>query len=150
MLDTEQKHRFIELRAKGLSFERCSKELGKSKQALINLSKELEHEIANVKAIEIEALYESYFLTKQDQIKNIGTILNRLKSELETRPLHDIPTEKLFDLFFKYQSFIKTEYTEPKFKSSNEMIEIEENRDALKRFEVRFIDPSMTRVEHHE
>lgn len=133
MISTEIKKKFIELRAKGYSFDRCSKELGKSKQALINLSKELENEISNVKALEIEALYESYYLTKQDQIRHIGTVLSNLKKEIETRNLTDIPTDKLLDLFFKYHSFIKTECLKPQFKTTSEIVEAKEEREALDR-----------------
>jgi transcriptional regulator len=45
---TESKQRFIELRAKGWSFDKIAKELDKAKQTLINWSKELQDEIANL------------------------------------------------------------------------------------------------------
>ena len=48
----ETKEKFIELRAKGWSFDKIAKELGKAKQTLINWSKELEDEIDNLKALE--------------------------------------------------------------------------------------------------
>ena len=50
------KQEFIELRAKGWSFDKIAKKLGKAKQTLIDWSKELQDEIANRKAIELEAL----------------------------------------------------------------------------------------------
>ena len=58
----ETKERFIELRAKGWSFDKIAKELGKAKQTLIDWSKELQDEIANRKALELEALYETCLL----------------------------------------------------------------------------------------
>ena len=54
METTELKERFIELRAKGWSFDRIAKELGKAKQTLIDWSKDLQDEIANCKALELE------------------------------------------------------------------------------------------------
>ena len=45
----ETKERFIELRAKGWSFDKIAKEIGKAKQTLIDWSKELQDEIANRK-----------------------------------------------------------------------------------------------------
>ena len=69
------KERFIELRAKGYSFEKIAKELGKAKQTLIDWSKELQDEIANVKALELEALYEKFYLLKESKITNYGTCL---------------------------------------------------------------------------
>ena len=62
METTELREKFIQLRAKGWSFDKIAKELGKAKQTLINWSKELQDEIANRKALELEALYESYYL----------------------------------------------------------------------------------------
>ena len=53
----EIKQQFIQLRAKGYSFDKIAKELGKAKQTLIDWSKEFQEEIANVKASELESLY---------------------------------------------------------------------------------------------
>ena len=50
METTELKERFIDLRAKGWSFDKIAKETGKAKQTLIDWSKELQDEIANRKA----------------------------------------------------------------------------------------------------
>lgn len=61
----ETKERFIELRAKGWSFDKIAKEIGKAKQTLIDWSKELQDEIANRKALELEALYETYYLQRE-------------------------------------------------------------------------------------
>ena len=49
----QTKERFIELRAKGWSFDKIAKEIGKAKQTLIDWSKELQDEIANRKALEL-------------------------------------------------------------------------------------------------
>ena len=40
----ETKRRFIELRAKGYSFDKIAKELGKAKQTLLDWSRELDQE----------------------------------------------------------------------------------------------------------
>jgi orotate phosphoribosyltransferase-like protein len=56
MKDVSVKGRFVELRARGWSFDRVAKELKVSKQALINWSRELALEIRNRRAIEHEAL----------------------------------------------------------------------------------------------
>ena len=55
----QTKENFIDLRSKGWSFDKIAKELGKAKQTLIDWSKELQDEIANSKALELEALYLS-------------------------------------------------------------------------------------------
>ena len=71
------KENFIELRAKGWSFDKIAKELGKAKQTLIDWSKELEDEIANLKALELEALYEKHYLLKENRIETLEYYLKR-------------------------------------------------------------------------
>ena len=61
----EQKSRFIHLRAKGNSFDKIAKELKVSKSTLSNWSQELEEQIAQTKAMELEALQEEFFLQYQ-------------------------------------------------------------------------------------
>ena len=127
----QTKERFIELRAKGWSFDKIAKEIGKAKQTLIDWSKELQDEIANRKALELEALYESYYLLKENRLQTFGAMLTKIKEEVESRNLSDVPTDKLLDLFLKYNSQIKEEIVEPIYKSSQELIEDKQDRELL-------------------
>ena len=127
----QTKERFIELRAKGWSFDKIAKETGKAKQTLIDWSKELQDEIANRKALELEALYESYYLLKENRLQTFGAMLYKIKKEVESRDLSDVPTDKLLDLFLKYNSQIKEEIVEPIYKSSQELIEDKQDRELL-------------------
>jgi transposase-like protein len=127
----ETKERFIELRAKGWGFDKIAKELGKAKQTLIDWSKELQDEIANRKALELEALYETYYLQRENRIQNFGAMLSKIKKEVESRDLSDIPTDKLLDLFLKYSNQVKEEIIEPIFKSSQEIKEERLDRELL-------------------
>jgi hypothetical protein len=128
----EVKKRFIELRAKGWSFDKIAKELGKAKQTLIDWSKELQDEIANLKALELEALYEKYYLHKENRIKTFGEMLERIKKEALKRDLSDIPTDKLLDILLKYSTQVKEEEVEPVFKSSEEIEEERTDKEILK------------------
>ena len=57
----QTKERFIELRAKGWSFDKIAKEIGKAKQTLIDWSKELQDEIANKERLDfINEIIEEY------------------------------------------------------------------------------------------
>ena len=127
----ETKERFIELRAKGWSFDKIAKEIGKAKQTLIDWSKELQYEIANRKALELEALYETYYLMRENRIETFGTMLTKIKEEVEQRDLSDVPTDKLLDLFLKYNSQVKEEIVDPIYKSSQEIKEERQDRDLL-------------------
>lgn len=110
MKTQETKEKFIELRAKGLSFKKIAKKLGVSKHTLINWSKDLKMEIANLKAIELEALYEKYYLTEKRRIELFGEKLKEIKEELDNRDFREISTEKLLDLILKYHTKLKEEY----------------------------------------
>ena len=131
METVEQKEKFIELRAKGYSFDKIAKELGRAKQTLIDWSKELEEEIANHKALELEALYEKYYLHKETRLQTFGELLGKIKKEIEKRNLSDVSTEKLLELYLKYQAQAKEEVTEPVFKSSKEVEEERADKELL-------------------
>lgn len=131
MESIETKERFIELRAKGWSFDKIAKELGKAKQTLIDWSKELQDEVANRKALELEALYETYYLLKENRLQTFGGLLNKIKDEVLSRDLSDVPTDKLLDLFLKYNSQIKEEIVEPIYKSSLEIYEERQDKELL-------------------
>uniref|UniRef100_UPI004047F6C4 hypothetical protein n=1 Tax=Algoriphagus sp. TaxID=1872435 RepID=UPI004047F6C4 len=124
----ETKRRFIELRAKGYSFDKIAKELGKAKQTLLDWSRELDQEIAQAKALELDSLYESYGLYKEARLKTLGEILSKLKKEVDNRDLTDLPTDRLLDLFLKYEGVVKESLVEPVFKSSREIDEEKEDR----------------------
>lgn len=125
------KERFIELRAQGWSFDKIAKELGKAKQTLIDWSKELQEEIANLKALELEALYEKYYLLKETRLQTFGEMLSKIKKEIEDRELSDVSTEKLLELYLKYNTQVGDEIVEPVFKSSEEIAEDRLDRELL-------------------
>jgi len=133
----EQKEKFIELRAKGYSFDKIAKELGRAKQTLIDWSKELQEEIANLKALELEALYEKYYLLKETRLQTFGEMLNKIKKEVERRDLKDVSTDKLLDLLLKYNAMVKEEIVEPLFKSSGEIRDEEIEREILEELTAR-------------
>ena len=131
MINLDQKEKFIELRAKGWSFDRIAKELGRAKQTLIDWSKDLQEEIANRKALELEALYETYYLQRESRLQMFGAMLTKIKEEVEGRDLSDVATDKLLELFLKYNSQVKEEIVEPIYKSSQELTEEKEDRELL-------------------
>jgi hypothetical protein len=118
MKDQETKEKFLELRAKGWSFGRIAQELKTSKQTLITWSKELETEIANLKAIEIEALQEKFYMRKAQRIELFGEMRQAIKDELDKRDLSKLPTHMLFDLFIKYSNVLNNEAMEMVFKGT--------------------------------
>ena len=58
-------------------------------------------------------------------------MLTKIKKEVESRDLSDVPTDKLLDLFLKYNNQIREEIVEPIYKSSQELTEEKEDRKLL-------------------
>jgi transposase len=117
----EQKSQFIELRAKGWSYTRIAKKLKVAKSTLSNWSQELEGEIASLRAMELEALYERYYLAKQARLKLLGEQLRKVKAELAGRSLEDISTEKLLEMELKLYQALKEEYVDVRPLTSQEI-----------------------------
>lgn len=120
MKDLEMKNKFLELRVKGMSFNKIAKHLNTSKQTLINWGKECKYEINNLKAIELETLYEKYYMTKKERIELFGEKVKEIKAELEKRKLSDLKTSELFNLFAKYDTTLQKEKTATTFKKEND------------------------------
>lgn len=109
---TALKTRFIELRAKGLSYSRISKELKVSKGTLTSWNQELTDEIAGLKAAQLDELYEKYYLFREGRIELIGSQMNKMIDELQKRDFSEMSTEKLLDLVLRYTETLKKEYIE--------------------------------------
>lgn len=108
---------FVEFRAQGHSFAKIAKDLGLSKQTLINWSKELQTEIANYKAIELEQLQEQYFMTRSARIEMLGELLTKTRTELLNRDLSDVPTEKLAGMLLALSKALDAERSGLTFQS---------------------------------
>lgn len=101
MLANDVKNQFVELRAKGLSYDKIAQELRVTKQTLINWSKEYQYDILNLRKIEKEALLERLELSEKARLERLSEILKKTYTELICRDLSKVPTEKLYDLFLK-------------------------------------------------
>lgn len=98
---TDKQQDFIELRAKGNSFDTIAKQLEVSKGTLINWSRDLEDEIQNYSALELDTLKEKYLISKKHQIQFYGEQLSTVRKELSNRDLSDVKTEKLIEVEVK-------------------------------------------------
>ena len=121
MKDQETKERFVELRAEGLSYQKIARELNVGKQPLINWSKQLSHDIENLRAISLEALQERYCVVARRRIELLGDKIQALHDELQYRNLEDIPTSKLFELLLKYAKSLKEEEMATRFSAESNM-----------------------------
>jgi hypothetical protein len=108
----EQKRRFALMRAKGYSHARIGRKLRVSKGTLPAWNTELEEEIARVRAIELEALQEEFFLLKEGRIRLIGEQLKAIQTEISKRDLSKVNTDTLLELQLRYFNELKGEYVE--------------------------------------
>ena len=108
----EIKSQFVELRAKGWSYVKIARKLKVSKNTLANWGAELEGEIASLKAMELEALYEKSYMTKEARIRLLGAQLKEIQDELKKRGLESVSTEKLLEMELKLYQALQAEYVE--------------------------------------
>lgn len=97
----EVQDQFVELRAKGNSYDRIAKTLGVSKATLLKWSQDLSLEINNERNVAMDAIYEKHKLAKQHQMEMLGIQLGKVREELEKRDLSEVPTDKLVAMQLK-------------------------------------------------
>jgi hypothetical protein len=117
----EVKTQFIEMRAKGHSIRAIAKQLNLSPTTLVNWQSEFDAEIARLKSIELECLYEQYHLLKEHRVTALGEQLNNIKTALSGRDLSDVATEKLLDLQLRYMEEIRKELVDLKVISDTDI-----------------------------
>lgn len=83
----DEKQQFIELRAKGYSYQKIAEQLSVSKPTLIDWSKDdqTSKDIHNQRTLYLDELQEQYTMTKRHRITVFGEVLNRAKTELDKR-----------------------------------------------------------------
>ena len=108
--------------------------------------------------MELEALYETYYLLKEGRIRLFGAILRKLKREISSRDFSEVATDKLLELLLKYQEALQAEYVEPRplsvaalrtragTKLDSEAI-AEELDDLLQRYQSGLVDTRTARDE---
>ena len=98
----EQQARFIELRGKGMSFQKIAEEMGVSKPTLIKWNGELLEQVKEAQYMEFEGLVEQYGLFRKERFEVYCKALNSALKEFEDRAekgeLKSVPTDKLLNL----------------------------------------------------
>ncbi len=98
----EEKARFIELRGKGMSFQKIAEEMGISKPTLIKWNGELLEQVKEAQYMEFENLVEQYGLFRKERFevycKALNTALKEFQERAEKGELKNVPTDKLLNL----------------------------------------------------
>ena len=114
MKDQNTRDQFVFLRAEGKSFSTIAQELKISKGTCHEWEKQLQEEISQRKAERLEELYERYFMTRQQRIDRLGSLLERIDRAVESADLTEADPIRLLDMRLKYATALKEEYITPK------------------------------------
>ena len=98
----EEKARFIELRGKGMSFQKIAEEMGISKPTLIKWNGEFMEQVKEAQYMEFEGLVEQYGLFRKERFeiycKALNSALKEFQERAETGELKKVPTDKLLNI----------------------------------------------------
>lgn len=98
----EEQAKFIELRGRGMSFQKIAEEIGVSKPTLIKWNGELLEQVKEAQYMEFENLVEQYGLFRKRRFEIYCKALNSALKEFEERAekgeLKEVPTDKLLNL----------------------------------------------------
>lgn len=138
MITTEIKERFIILRAENKSYSQIIKDLSISKSSCIKLNKELNKEISQAKTDNLLQLYNSFYMTKEAKIKNLGKTLKKIDKAIESIDFTALSPKDLLELKLKYFHALQEEYipleTENNFNDNEIKIIIDSQENRIKEF----------------
>jgi DNA-binding Lrp family transcriptional regulator len=101
MVKQEDKDKFIELRAAGLSFDSIAEKLNISKPTLLKLARELQADIERLKFINLESLAERYKVLRAERLQALGGIAEKVDTAIEAADFSKLSPEKLVELKLK-------------------------------------------------
>jgi len=124
---TEEVEKFIELRAKGYSFDRIAEETGTSKPTLLKWNSQYGKELEQAQYFELNSLLAQYGLMRRNRVeafsKLLGTALEELQKRADTDNLSRLPTDKLLDLVLSLEQRVmrETEGKKLEFSSARDL-----------------------------
>ena len=98
MHSTDTKSKFLQLRAKGWSLARISKDIDVSVRTLVDWNRQHREELQILRIVELEALQEKLLATHEQELTMLTEQLRRLEQEISKRHIDIISTENLFRL----------------------------------------------------
>ncbi|MDD3710629.1 MAG: helix-turn-helix domain-containing protein [Methanothrix sp.] len=126
--DVETRDRFVELRAEGHTLTKIVEELDISYNTACTWNRDYTERIKAARAIKLEELLDRYLMAKEQKIELFGERLLAVKEELARRDLSDVPTPKLFDMFFKCQTALEKEAVKPVFWTDEDIERVKMDR----------------------
>jgi len=109
---TNDKLKFVELRASGLPYSKIATKLKVSKSTLSAWNTELKEQIVEQRSERLRELYDSYFMLKEARIQQLGDTLKSVNEALEKKDLAELSPDKLLEYKIKLIQELKDEYIE--------------------------------------
>ncbi len=110
---TDEVEKFIELRARGLSYDKIADEIGTSKPTLLKWSGQYSKEIAQAQFFELNNILTQYGLMRQGRVEVVaemlGAVLKEMRLRAESGNFSDVKTDKLFELAVALESRLERE-----------------------------------------
>jgi len=110
---TAEIEKFIELRARGLSYDKIAEETGTSKPTLLKWSNQYGRELEQAQYFELHSLLAQYGLLKQQRVESVSVLLQAVIEEMKKRASNEslsrLPTDKLFALYLALEGRLKEE-----------------------------------------
>lgn len=102
MKPTETKREYIRLRAEGKSYSSICEQLHISKGTCSKWEKAFREDILTHQKERLQEISQLYEMSKESEIRRIGSILQRIEQAMEKIKIEDIEPAKLLELNLKY------------------------------------------------
>lgn len=107
----EEVEKFIELRARGLSFQKIAEELQVSKPTLLKWEREQEGRLSEARGVQLQAILEKYNVMRLARSEAFSSLLSSTLQEIQKRgeSLGELSTEKLVSLALTLEGRVQKE-----------------------------------------
>ena len=116
----EEKEQFIQLRARGYSFDKIAKELNTSKPTLIKWQGDLNEQVKAQQYFELENLLEEYSLMRRNRFEAHSRLLNavfqELQNKVEQQELEQLSVSELLKLALQLEKRLSQDTEKPLLK----------------------------------
>ena len=115
----EEVGKFVELRAKGYSYDKIAELTCTSKPTLLKWSTEYSRELREAEHFEMNSLLSQYGVMRQSRVEAYSSMLGRALQELKKRAEEtdyiEVPTDKLLKIVLELERRVEREAEEKKF-----------------------------------
>lgn len=112
---TDEVEKFIELRARGLSFDKIAQEMGTSKPTLLKWARDYQQELEQAQYFELQGILAQYGIMRRGRVEALSETLHMALTELRARAqagnFADLATDKLTNLVLTLEARLEREAT---------------------------------------